>query len=230
MNKLKKRRQSKELLSCIFISNQKCSIFVLLLLYLLYKRVNFATIFNTLSYYLRMEIYFIRHTSVAVPKGTCYGITDVELSDTFEQEASCTKKYLEGIVFDKAYTSPLTRAVRLASFCGFPDAERDARLAEFDFGEWEMKNYDDLYQNDPRFVEWSNNYLSVYAPGGESIMDQYHRVQSFIESVKTMNYNRIVAFCHGGILALTRVVAGEVPLEQAFSNVPPYGSIIKIVV
>ena len=177
-----------------------------------------------------MEIYFIRHTSVAVPKGTCYGKTDVKLSDTFEQEASCTKKNMEGIVFDKAYTSPLTRAVRLASFCGFPEAERDARLAELDFGEWEMKNYDDLYQNDPRFVVWSNNYISESVPDGESVMDQYRRVQSFIESVKALNYNRIAVFCHGGILALARVVAGEVPLEQAFSHVPTYGSIIKIVV
>ena len=177
-----------------------------------------------------MEIYFIRHTSVAVSKGTCYGITDVELSDTFEQEASCTKKKLEGIVFDKAYTSPLTRAIRLASFCGFPEAERDMRLMEFDFGEWEMKNYDDLYQNDSQFVVWSNNYLTEYAPGGECVMDQYYRVQDFIDSVKTLNYKRIAVFCHGGILALARVVAGEVPLEQAFSHVPSYGSVIKIIV
>ena len=93
-----------------------------------------------------------------------------------------------------------------------------------------MKNYDDLYQNDPRFVVWSNNYISESVPGGESVMDQYRRVQSFIESIKVLNYNRIAVFCHGGILALARVVAGEVPLEQAFSHVPTYGSIIKIVV
>ena len=38
-----------------------------------------------------MEVYMIRHTSVGVPKGTCYGWTDVPIADTFEQEAAETK-------------------------------------------------------------------------------------------------------------------------------------------
>ena len=42
----------------------------------------------------------IRHTSVNVAKGTCYGWTDVPVSDTFEQEASITKSNLDGITFD----------------------------------------------------------------------------------------------------------------------------------
>ena len=41
-----------------------------------------------------MEIILVRHTSVALDKGTCYGWTDVELSDTFEQEAHLTRKAL----------------------------------------------------------------------------------------------------------------------------------------
>ena len=178
--------------------------------------------------YSNMEIYFIRHTSVAVPKGTCYGKTDVELSDTFEQEASITWKTIEGVTFDKVYTSPLTRAVKLASFCGFPYAEKDARLMELDFGEWEMKNYDQLYQSDPRFLVWSNNYLTEHTPGGECVMDQYQRVQDFIQDAKSLGFKRIAAFCHGGILALALVIAGKVKLENAFNNVPPYGSVIQV--
>ena len=41
-----------------------------------------------------MEIILVRHTSVAVAKSTCYGWTDVELSETFEQEATLTRKAL----------------------------------------------------------------------------------------------------------------------------------------
>ena len=37
-----------------------------------------------------MEIILIRHTSVDVPQGVCYGQTDVPLRDTFEQEAAIT--------------------------------------------------------------------------------------------------------------------------------------------
>ena len=33
-----------------------------------------------------MEVIFIRHTSVDVPPGVCYGQTDVPLRHSFEQE------------------------------------------------------------------------------------------------------------------------------------------------
>ena len=72
-----------------------------------------------------MVIYFMRHTAVDVPQGVCYGQTDVPLKPTFEMEATQTAAHLQGLSFDKVYTSPLTRCVRLATFCGYPDAERD---------------------------------------------------------------------------------------------------------
>ena len=43
-----------------------------------------------------MKLTFIRHTSVDVPKGTCYGQTDVPLRDTFLQEAAEVSIRLEG--------------------------------------------------------------------------------------------------------------------------------------
>ncbi|WP_373835828.1 histidine phosphatase family protein, partial [Bacteroides heparinolyticus] len=86
-----------------------------------------------------MEIILIRHTSVDVPPGVCYGQTDVPLKATFKEEASVTAENLkEYFPFEHVYTSPLTRCVRLASFCGYPDAEHDNRLMEINFGSWEM--------------------------------------------------------------------------------------------
>ena len=35
-----------------------------------------------------MVVYLIRHTSVDVPQGVCYGQTDVPLNPTFEEEAA----------------------------------------------------------------------------------------------------------------------------------------------
>ena len=40
-----------------------------------------------------MNVYLVRHTSVNVPRGTCYGNTDVPLTDSFENEAQL-KDYL----------------------------------------------------------------------------------------------------------------------------------------
>lgn len=78
-----------------------------------------------------MEVILIRHTSVDVPPGVCYGQTDVPLKPTFEQEAAVTQENLKAFLpFDHVYTSPLTRCVRLATYCGYPDAERDKRIME----------------------------------------------------------------------------------------------------
>ena len=91
-----------------------------------------------------MVIYLMRHTAVDVPQGVCYGQTDVPLKPTFETEATQTAANLQGLSFDKVYTSPLTRCVRLATFCGYPDAERDDRLKELNFGDWEMHRFDEI--------------------------------------------------------------------------------------
>ena len=121
-----------------------------------------------------MEVILIRHTSVDVPPGVCYGQTDVPLKPTFEQEAAVTQENLKAFLpFDHVYTSPLTRCVRLATYCGYPDAERDKRIMEINFGSWEMKPFD--CNDDPRLQEWYADYLNVAATGGESFAMQYRR-------------------------------------------------------
>ena len=56
-----------------------------------------------------MEVILIRHTSVDVPPGVCYGQTDVPLKPTFEAEAAVTAENLKAYLpFDHVYTSPLT--------------------------------------------------------------------------------------------------------------------------
>ena len=64
-----------------------------------------------------MDLIMIRHTSVGVPRGTCYGWTDVPVADTFEQEAAETLRDLQPLMpFDRVYSSPLTRARMLAEY------------------------------------------------------------------------------------------------------------------
>ena len=172
-----------------------------------------------------MEIILIRHTSVDVPPGVCYGQTDVPLKATFEEEAAVTaenmKKYFP---FEHAYTSPLTRCVRLASYCGYPDAERDNRLMEINFGSWEMKPFD--HNNDPRLQEWYADYLNVAATGGESFAMQYQRVSGFLDELKQKSYKKVAIFAHGGVLICAQIYAGIIQMEEAFSALTPYGGII----
>ena len=91
-----------------------------------------------------MRLTLIRHTSVDVAPGTCYGQTDVPVRSTFAEEAELTRQTLCGKTFDKVYMSPLSRCVKLAAYCGYGDAERDARLMELNFGEWEMRKFNEI--------------------------------------------------------------------------------------
>ncbi|WP_455591095.1 alpha-ribazole phosphatase [Bacteroides sp.] len=173
-----------------------------------------------------MEIYLIRHTSVDVPTGVCYGQTDVPLKASFEQEASAVADQLESIHFDRVFTSPLSRCVRLAAHCGWMEACRDPRLLELDFGAWEMKRWEEI--NDPHLQEWFDDYLHVPTTGGESFMQQYARVSDFLDEVKASQARRIAIFTHGGVITCTQVYAGLKTPEEAFSSIPAYGSITRI--
>ena len=60
------------------------------------------------------ELLVVRHTSVDVPQGICYGGTDVPLQPTFAEEAERVRQSLEGYTPDRVLSSPLSRATRLA--------------------------------------------------------------------------------------------------------------------
>ena len=102
-----------------------------------------------------MDVFLIRHTSVDVPAGTCYGHTDVALRPTFPEEAARVKQQLDTYTFDAVYTSPLSRCTRLATYCGYPDALRDDRLKELNMGAWEMQPFDAIT------AEWPSSPTAV---------------------------------------------------------------------
>ena len=174
-----------------------------------------------------MEVILIRHTSVDVPKGTCYGWTDVPVRDTFEQEAEETRRSLERYVpFDKVYSSPLSRARKLAAYCGYSDAETDERLKEMNMGEWEMQLYDRI--QDPHLQEWYEDYINQPTTGGESFMQQYQRVATFLDELRDKPYRRVAIFAHAGVLVSARLHGGLYSWDNAWSNVPDYGEFIIV--
>lgn len=174
-----------------------------------------------------MEVILIRHTSVDVPAGVCYGQSDVPLRDSFETEAAQVALLLNSQKpFDAVFTSPLTRCLRLATRCGYSEAVRDSRLLEMNFGQWELKRFDEII--DPRLKEWYTDYLEVPTTGGESFRMQYRRVAAFFNELKGCPYRRVLIFTHGGVLECAKIFAGQVTEEEAFRSLTPYGGMIRI--
>lgn len=176
-----------------------------------------------------MEVILVRHTSVDVPTGTCYGQTNVPLRSTFEEEAMIVASTLQGYApFDRVYTSPLSRCTRLATFCGYADAQRDKRLLEMNFGEWEMQRYEEI--EDPQLQAWYADWKQVSATGGESFVQQYERVAQFLSELKEKPYSKVAIFSHGGVLTCAKMYAEELSAEEAFASPTPYGGIINLTI
>lgn len=177
-----------------------------------------------------MNITLIRHTSVTVPRGICYGHTDVELADTFLQEAEKVAQRLGSCTFDKVFTSPLSRCRKLASYCGFPDAIQEQRIIEMNFGEWEMQDFNEI--KDLRLQEWFDDYMNVAPTGGESAMQQRSRFIDFIESLRseTPSTSNVAVFTHGGILVHALNIFTGQDYEALFRNIPPFGSVIELTI
>ena len=173
-----------------------------------------------------MRVTMIRHTSVAVPKGTCYGWSDVPVADTFEQEAAVTRAKLEGMAFDQVYSSPLTRATKLAAYCGFHTPILDDRLKEMNMGDWEMQRYDEI--RDEALQRWYDDYMHLPATGGESFPMLHARVSAFLDELRAKPFRHVAIFAHGGVLVSACIYAGLFGEENAFSHSVPYGGIQEI--
>ena len=71
----------------------------------------------------------------------------------------------------------LARCTRLAQSFGEFDA--DARLLEYDFGDWEMQAWDDIDQT--LLDSWMQDFVNQRPPNGETVIEMRARVDEFLE-------------------------------------------------
>ena len=175
-----------------------------------------------------MRVYIVRHTSVVLDGNyVCYGYSDIDVRSTFVEEATLTRKALEGLCFDGVFSSPLKRARKLAAFCGYPDPITDDRLKEMNFGDWEGRPWNEIIINEGT-EEFFMRYIDQPTPGGESRRMQYERVSHFLMEKRAEGYQQILIFCHGGVINCARALAGLCQLEEAYATIPAFGSVTEL--
>jgi len=174
-----------------------------------------------------MEIYLIRHTAVAVEQGVCYGQKDVDLSETYPEELEAVKKNLDGVEFDKIYTSPLSRAKKLANDI-YPDqAEEEKRLMELHFGDWEGKVWDEI--KDPFLEKWMEDFVNLKCSNGESFVMLRDRVLEFWNELKAQDHNKVAVFTHGGVIRTIQAIEENIKLEDSFNiATPAFGEVVVL--
>lgn len=172
-----------------------------------------------------MHLYLVRHTHVNVAKGICYGHADVDVADTFYEELAAIQSRLQGITFDKTYSSPLKRCTLLASKLSESHIV-DERIKEFNFGKWEHSTWDDIYAQE-HGKQWFDDYLNTRCPEGESFRMLLQRVQRFIDDLP-QNDGNILIVTHAGIIRSFLILIEDYSIDQAFDTAIAYGQVVKM--
>jgi alpha-ribazole phosphatase len=176
----------------------------------------------------KMEIFLIRHTSVAVPKGICYGKSDVALGETASEEITHTVQRLSNHCdFTKAkiWSSPAQRCVQLSEHIT-KDFQTEERLWEMNFGDWEMQPWTDIKreESDP----WMADFVNINTPNGESFKELAARANEFLEEIIHQDFEQVVLVNHSATIRTIICRALDLDLKNAFRMEIDYGSISKI--
>jgi alpha-ribazole phosphatase len=174
-----------------------------------------------------VDIYLIRHTKTQTVNGLCYGQTNVELADSFIAEVQLIHEKLPKLSEDcLIISSPLARCVKLAQTFSKP-IETDARLQEVNFGEWENLRFDEI---DVELLKnWTENFVTMPPPNGESFSDLCRRAGSFWdELVANKPAEQVLLITHAGVIRALFAHVLELPPANAFKFRVDVGSVHKL--
>ena len=176
-----------------------------------------------------MEIYLVRHTETVCEKGICYGQSDVSLAEPFDLIFENIVKQLpsEAILF----SSPLERchilAKHLQKTLQIISYKEDSRLMEMNFGDWEMKNWNDIPPE--QLNPWMEDFVNIQAFNGESFTQLHQRIGAFLsEQISKKTKKPIIIVTHAGVIRSFLCHQSGLPLKDAFQNKVAFGEVIKI--
>jgi alpha-ribazole phosphatase len=173
-----------------------------------------------------MEVYLIRHTTVDIKPGLCYGQTDVPLATSFETEAKAVRQKLAQPDDFIVYSSPLSRCRKLAEFLHAGTIRMDQRLMEMHFGIWEQQRWDDI--DDKLLKTWMADFVNQQCSDGESYRDVFERVVMFWNELRQQKFDKVLIVTHGGVIRALLTHILDMSLKNAFQIVIDFGSVTKI--
>lgn len=159
------------------------------------------------------------------------GRTDVQLSaegwQQMEQAVSAATDW------QRIITSPLLRCREFAEHCAgrfnLP-LQVDVALQEMDFGEWEGRLLQEVWQENPDLVaRFYDDPGAVTPPGGESTADAQSRVVAAWQALLQQCLgDRLLLVCHGGVIRLLLGHVLGMPLAAVMRLYIPYASMAQV--
>jgi broad specificity phosphatase PhoE len=177
------------------------------------------------------NVVLVRHARVAdCYDGICYGRSDVSLGPEALEESDRLAEILSSWPIRFLVTSPAARAHALATRI----AERtglemiiEPALLERDFGAWEMRSWDSIYEEVGDALSGLIHEPESYRPpGGETTGELRDRAVSWY--VRRPRGGLVVVVAHGGPIAAIRgTLASKEPVDWV-DLIPQPGSWVEL--
>ena len=182
-----------------------------------------------------MHLYLIRHPKPDVAAGICYGASNltVPVEEQARVVSLLTPALPRGV---PVYSSPLRRCAEFAA-CLVAVLEGDAvihdsRLAEMNFGNWEMRSWNDIPRAE--IDAWTDSLINYRPGGGESVMQVMLCVDAFVQVLRDQKHQEAIVVCHAGTIRLLLVRKDGGSLTEAAlvaaqsAHQIAYGAMIRI--
>lgn len=143
-----------------------------------------------------MKVYIVRHGQVPHNALGQYNIKDEDLTELGVCQAKNLKDKIKNIDFDIIISSPLIRAKHTANIINNNDKKVviDDRIRERSCGNLSGKPLEITNRE-----EYWNYYSTMQYGTSENIKSFFERVYSFLDELKTKDYEKVLVVAHSGV-------------------------------
>lgn len=168
-----------------------------------------------------MALYLIRHPAPRVDSGLCYGRTDLDLLHAVDGAVRELRPQLPERY--TLYSSPLRRCSVLAQALE-PRVIYDSRLAEMDFGSWELQPWEQI--GAATLDAWIDSGYDSHPHGGESLQQFRERVLDWAGALD--GAQPVVAVTHAGVIRMLLAWVRGRPVHECLRLPIPFASVTRL--
>lgn len=148
------------------------------------------------------------------------GQRDIPLNDLGRRQVLAVSKRLANEPIKAIYASDLKRAwdtaTAISTFHDGVKIDKEIRLREMNFGEWEGLTWSEIQASEPSVIDnWSKYLAEPGPPGGENIVRFARRIQDAIDEIINCHPDEnVLVVAHGGTLMVLVCLMLDHPIEK----------------
>jgi alpha-ribazole phosphatase len=177
-----------------------------------------------------MRIYLVRHPPPVGVDGLCYGRLEVpvdEQSIAATAESVVAQMHNQSFESARIYSSPSSRCLELARRLASPHEPTSSEdLLEMSFGDWQGARWDSIERG--KIDEWAKDAWGYRPGGGESAEMVATRWERWVNEMRQINRDGVIAVTHAGVIRVALVRSGLCSGPSGLEAHIPFGSVHRL--